>query len=221
MKPEIKICGLTTTETMDAALDCGAAYVGLVFFEKSPRHISLEAAAELAKRARGRAKIVALVVDADDVTLEEIIRTVDPDILQLHGKETSERVIEIGQRFGKPLLKAYGIACAEDLQAGLWLTDPDLPVPALALFDAKPRPKSDIPGGNGIRFDWSILDDWPTHTPYVLSGGLSAENIGAAVEKTKARCFDVSSGVEVERGVKDSSLIEAFCANAFAAFQDA
>lgn len=208
---EIKICGLSTPETLDAALAAGADMVGLVFFPRSPRHVDLERAARLAAQARGRAEIVALTVDADDALLAAIIDAAAPDILQLHGHETPERVRAIRARFGQPVMKALGIGGPED-------------IPALAayagvadrlLLDAKPPKGAALPGGNGVAFDWNLLAgpalaslDLPH--PFMLSGGLDPANVGTALRLIQPGGVDVSSGVETAPGIKDPDLIARF-----------
>lgn len=202
----IKICGLSTPTTMITALDAGADMVGLVFFAKSPRHVSFEVAAELAQIANGRAQIVALTVDADDALLGAIAEKVGPDWLQLHGMETPERVREIKDRFKLPVMKAFGIRERADLAA----------VPAYAgiadriLFDSKPPRNAAVPGGSGKRFDWHLLESLDVDAPFMLSGGLDAGNVAEALKITGAHAVDVSSGVESTRGVKDPALIRTF-----------
>ena len=207
---EIKICGLSTPETVEAAIAAGADMLGFVFFPKSPRNVPVERAAALAALARGRAKLVALVVDASDALLGEIAREIRPDWLQLHGHETPERVAAIRRDFGVPVMKAIGIAEAADL-AGL---------PALAavadrlLLDAKPPKGAELPGGNGLPFDWRLVASLDPGRPFMLSGGLTPDNVGTAVRLVGgARGFvglDVSSGVESAPGVKDAGTIRAF-----------
>lgn len=203
---EIKICGLSTAETLDAALGAGADMVGMVFFAPSPRHVDLATAAALASRARGRAGVVALTVDADEATLAAIVEAVRPDMLQLHGKETPEAVAAIRARFGLPVMKAIGIATADDLAA--------LPayeaVADRLLLDAKPPRGAVLPGGNGATFDWNLIAGLDLARPYMLSGGLDPENVGAAVKLIHPPGIDVSSGVERAPGIKDPERITAF-----------
>jgi phosphoribosylanthranilate isomerase len=204
----VKICGLKTEAALEAALDGGADFVGLVFFPPSPRNIAPEAAAPLAARARGRAKIVALLVDPDDALIERVIGAVSPDLLQLHGEETPERVRAIRQRFGKDVLKAIKVKSAEDVaEASRYHGAADL-----LLFDARPPAGADRPGGHGMTFDWRILQD-AAH-PYMLSGGLTPDNVAEAIRSTGARMVDVSSGVERVPGEKDAGLIRRFLAAA-------
>ncbi|GAC1334091.1 MAG: phosphoribosylanthranilate isomerase [Beijerinckiaceae bacterium] len=204
----VKICGLSTPETLAAALDAGADMVGFVFFDKSPRNISPDRARELAPRVRGRAKKVALTVDADDAKLETIVDALSPDMLQLHGKETPERIQAIRGRFGIPVMKAIGIASRADLdKAGAYGDVVDT-----LLFDAKPAPEAAAPGGNGLAFDWAILKGLGIQAPWMLSGGLDAGNVSEALAATGARGVDVSSGVEIAPGIKDPARIAAFIA---------
>ena len=209
----IKICGLSTAETLDAALDAGADMVGLVFFARSPRNVNLEQAGELARRVEGRAKIVTLSVDPSDEELSAVIQAVRPDFVQLHGKETPERVAKAKLMFGLPVIKAIGISFAADLakvsdfeNVADWL-----------LFDAKPPPGADLPGGNGLSFDWNLLTPRPTPTKIMLSGGLSPSNVAEAVTRVRPDAIDVSSGVESGPGRKDPDLIRQFIAEARAA----
>jgi phosphoribosylanthranilate isomerase len=204
--PLVKICGLSTEETLAAAIEAGAERVGFVFFPRSPRYLTLEKAAALARRARGRAAVVALVVDAGDAALDTISEAVAPDMVQLHGQETPERVQALRARLGRPVMKALGISTAADLDA----------VPAFAavadeiLFDAKPPRGAVLPGGNGVAFDWRLLAALDLPVPFMLSGGLGPRNVGEALRVTGAPGVDVSSGVESAPGVKDPDLIAAF-----------
>lgn len=208
--PLVKICGLSTPETLDAALDAGAAMVGLVFFPKSPRNISIENAAYLADQARGRAEIVALMVDPDDGLIDEVVERVAPDWLQLHGKETPERCARIKMRTGLKLMKALGVSQASDIDAAL----PYIGLVDRILFDAKPPKGGEVPGGNGIAYDWSLLKELDLGVPVMLSGGLAPDTVAEALAISGVSAIDVSSGVERERGVKDENLIRAFIANA-------
>ena len=206
----VKICGLSTQDTLDAALAAGADMVGLVFFPRSPRNVSLEAAAALASRAAGRATVVALTVDADDATLDAIHATVRPDLWQLHGAETPERVAAVRARTGLPVMKVLGIADAGDLAA----IGPYLPVADRLLFDAKPPKGGALPGGNGVAFDWSLLAGLDLPRPAMLSGGLDASLVARALAITGLPGVDVSSGVERAPGDKDPARIAAFVAAA-------
>lgn len=202
----VKICGLSTRETLIAALDGGADMVGFVFFPASPRHVSLTQARELGTIAKGRAMKVALTVDADDSDLENIIETLRPDVLQLHGHESIARVREVKRLFGLPVMKALAVAEAADLAT----------VPGYAavadriLFDARPPKDATRPGGLGQPFDWDLLRDLNLERPWLLSGGLHAGNVAQALRTTRAPGVDVSSGIETAPGVKDAARIEAF-----------
>ncbi len=211
MSLTVKICGLSTEDTLDAALAAGADMVGFVFFPRSPRYLSVDKAAALAKRVRGRAETVALSVDMDDVGLAAIVDAVAPDWLQLHGTESVERVAAIRDRFGRRTMKAIGVASAADLDAARHYTK----VSDRLLLDAKPPKDATRPGGNARTFDWTILAGFDA--PYLLSGGLTPANVGEAIRIAGAPGVDVSSGVETAPGVKSPDLIRAFVANARAA----
>lgn len=202
----VKICGLSTPETLDAALDAGADMVGFVFFPPSPRHLALGLARELGARVRGRAAKVALTVDADDATLGNIVETLRPDLLQLHGKETVARIRDIKQMFGLPVMKAIGVESAADLAplAG------HATVADRILFDARAPKEATRPGGLGQPFDWHLLENLDLKIPFMLSGGLTADNLAGALRITRAGGVDVSSGVERAPGVKDVALIRDF-----------
>ncbi len=215
MAPTIKICGLSTAETLSAALAADADMVGFVFFEKSPRHVSYEMARALAARARGRAEIVALCVDADDATLDAIVRATEPDYLQLHGRETPERAAEIQRKFGVSAIKAIGVAEAADFAKAEEYRD----AADALLIDAKPPNGAILPGGNGIAFDWRLARDFHPRKPWMLSGGLDAGNVAEAIRQSLVRGVDVSSGVESAPGVKDAAKIRAFIAAALAGFE--
>ena len=208
MKTTVKICGLSSPEHVDTAIKAGADMVGFVFFDASPRNLSLDAGAALAERARGRAEIVALSVDADDDRLAAIAAALRPDMLQLHGRETLERVVAISAQFGVPCMKAIGIAGASDLGR---IADYQA-VCDHVLLDGKPPQDADRPGGLGAAFDWTILADFDSSLAWMLSGGLNADNISAALAATRAPGVDVSSGVESAPGQKDAGLIKAFVA---------
>lgn len=202
----VKICGLSTRETLDVALDAGADMVGFVFFPPSPRHLSLEAGRDLGRQVKARALKVALVVDADDATLDNIMDALSPDILQLHGKESVARLRDIKQRFGRPVMKVVPVATSADLAV--------LPgyaaVADRILFDARAPKDATRPGGLGAPFDWHLLENLQLALPYMVSGGLHAGNVAEAVRVTRAGGVDVSSGVESASGVKDPELIKAF-----------
>lgn len=209
----IKICGLSTLETLNAAIDAGADWVGLVTFPPSPRHVVPKDAKPLADFARGKAKIVSLSVNADDQLLDDIMTHVNPDILQFHGKETAERVAEVKTRYGLPVMKAVGVSTIEDLEK----IAPYHGVADYLLLDAKPPKDAVLPGGNGAAFDWTILDHLPADIEFMLSGGLGVETVQDAVRSTRAFGMDVSSGVESAASVKDVALIKRFIENARAA----
>lgn len=203
----VKICGLSSSETLHAALDAGADMVGFVFFEASPRHVALNAARRLGGEVEGRALKVALSVDADDAALAAIVEALRPDWLQLHGHESVARLRDIKQRFGLPVMKALAVGQREDLAV----------VPAYGsaadrlLFDARAPKDATRPGGLGVPFDWHLLDGVRTDPPFMLSGGLDADNVAAALRIAgSAGGVDVSSGVERAPGEKDPDMIRAF-----------
>lgn len=206
----VKICGLRSPADVAAAAAAGAAYAGFVFFPGSPRHLTPEQARQAALAAPPGLAKVALVVDADDVALDAIVGRVPLDMLQLHGSETPARVAELRARYGLPVMKAVGVASEADL-AGLGEM---IRAADQILVDAKPPKGADLPGGNGLAFDWRLLTGlrWPK--PWMLAGGLTAANVAEAVRMTGARQVDVSSGVESAPGVKDHALIRAFVAAA-------
>jgi phosphoribosylanthranilate isomerase len=214
MTPIVKICGLSTAATLEAALAAGADMAGFVFFPKSPRHVGYETARALGAQARGRARIVALSVDADDDALGRIIEALSPDLLQLHGRETPSRVREIRQRFGRPTMKAIGVAAPEDFAAAA----PYDGVADFLLIDAKPPRDAVLPGGNGLAFDWRLARRFSPRRPWLLSGGLDSDNVAEAIARSGAFGVDVSSGVESAPGVKDEMKIRAFIAAARRAF---
>jgi phosphoribosylanthranilate isomerase len=202
----VKICGLTTRETLDAALAAGADMVGFVFFPPSPRHLGLEAAHALGLAAKGRALKVALTVDADDATIENIIEMLRPDLLQLHGHEGTARIRDLKSRFGLPVMKAIPVAAAADLAPlGGYAAVCDR-----ILFDARPPKGATRPGGLGATFDWHLLENLALERPFMVSGGLSIDNVAEAVRITHAGGVDVSSGVERAPGVKDCDMIREF-----------
>jgi len=202
----VKICGLSTRETLDVALGAGADMVGFVFFPPSPRHLSLEMARELGRQAKGRASKVALTVDADDATLANIVEALQPDILQLHGKETVARLRDIKQKFGLPVMKAIAVETSADLAS--------LPGYAVVadriLFDARAPKGATRPGGLGSVFDWHVLEKLDLKPPFMVSGGLNAANVTEAVRITRAGGVDISSGVERAPGIKNPEMIGAF-----------
>jgi len=202
----VKICGLSTPETLDAALDAGADMVGFVFFPPSPRHLRFDVARALGQRVRGRAQKVALTVDADPAFLQSIVEALGPDILQLHGAESVAQITAIRRKFGLPVMKAVPIAVKEDLaRIGTYATVADR-----LLFDARAPRDATRPGGLGNTFDWHLLKNVRPGVPFMLSGGLDATNIVDALRITRATGIDVSSGVERAPGVKDVDKIIAF-----------
>jgi phosphoribosylanthranilate isomerase len=214
MAVEVKICGLKSPEAVEAALAAGADLLGFVFFPRSPRHLDLARAAGLAEPARGRAGIVALTVDASDAELRGIVDALAPDLLQLHGHETPQRVAAIRALTGRPVMKALAIAGAGDLAE----IERYRPVVDRLLFDARPPQTADaLPGGNGRAFDWRLLAGLDPGRPIMLSGGLDPTNVARAIEISGVRAVDVSSGVERGPGDKDPDLVHAFVRNARAA----
>ncbi len=205
---EIKICGLSTEPTLDAALEAGADLVGFVHFSKSPRHVTLDRAAVLSRRAAGRAQRTVLLVDPDDALVAGAIEAIAPDLIQLHGSESPERVAAIRKATGRPVMKAIGVATRDDLSS----------VPAYArvadriLLDAKPPKDSEVPGGHGRIFDWTVIAGAVLPEGWMLSGGLRPGNVAEALALTRTRAVDVSSGVESAPGIKDEALISAFVA---------
>ena len=213
MATSVKICGVNSQEALSVALHAGADMVGFVFYEPSPRFIGLDTARQFARHCRDRAEVVALTVDAPDATLEAILRRVGPAYLQLHGQESPERVVEIQEKYGVSVIKALGVAEAADLALVEAYSDADA-----LLIDAKPPKGALLPGGNGVAFDWGLVRDFSPRKPWLLSGGLTAENVGEAIRASGARAVDVSSGVESAPGVKNPLRIAAFIAAARAGF---
>jgi phosphoribosylanthranilate isomerase len=209
----VKICGLRTPETLDVALDAGADLVGFVFFAPSPRNLGYAAARKLGEQVKGRAGKVALTVDASDDMLAEIIDALRPDMLQLHGTETPERVVAVRTRFGLPVMKALPIEDRKSLSP-IRLYDK---VADRIIFDARPPREATRPGGLGKPFDWRLLQDIDPRIPFMLSGGLDIGNIADALAITRAPAVDVSSGVERTSGQKDPDKIRAFVRAARAA----
>jgi len=203
----VKICGLSTPEALDAAIDAGADMIGLVRFPKSPRHVELDRAGALADRARGRAGVVALLVDLDDGEIERTVESVRPDLLQLHGRETPERAAAIRARFGVPVMKAVGVADEGDVARLRAFAD----ACDRLLVDAKPPGgPGAMPGGNGLTFDWRLVAGLDLGKPLMLSGGLDPDNVADALALTGLGEVDVSSGVERAPGDKDPTKIAAF-----------
>jgi phosphoribosylanthranilate isomerase len=212
---DVKICGLSTLESVDAAIDAGADLVGLVFYPRSPRNVSVQQAKTLADHARGRAKIVALIVNADDTTLRKINNFVAPDLYQAHGSETPQRVLEISGLTGKPVIKAIKVGDVADIAKATDYAGKA----SLILYDAK-APETlvnALPGGNGLAFDWNLLGSERQSEGFILSGGLNPDNVEKAIRVTGAPIVDVSSGVESAPGKKDLSLIRKFIEAAKAA----
>ena len=206
----VKICGLRTVDDVVAVARAGAAYAGFVFFPKSPRHLSIAEARALALAAPVGLAKVALIVNANDAAIEAILADVPIDMLQLHGAETPTRVAEVRDRFGLPVMKAVGVSGEADLAA---IMEYSLIADQL-LIDAKPGSGTDLPGGNGLAFDWRLLVGRKWLRPWMLAGGLGPHNVAEAVRLTGAAQVDVSSGVESAPGVKDHAKIAAFVAAA-------
>jgi phosphoribosylanthranilate isomerase len=206
MPLDIKICGLKTEDALEAALAGGASHVGFIFFAKSPRNIDPAEAGRLRNAAIGRAKAVAVTVDADDTALDAIVEAMSPDMLQLHGNETPERVAYVKTRHGLPVMKVLSVREARDLNAIASYRG----IADRFLLDAKPPVGSELPGGNGVPFDWRLLAGLDAGVDYMLSGGLNAANIAEALRLTNSPGIDISSGVESAPGVKDAALIESF-----------
>jgi phosphoribosylanthranilate isomerase len=217
MTTKVKICGLKTEAAVNAALAGGADYVGLVFFAASPRSIDPQAAATLADQARARAKVVALLVDPEDALIEAIVKVVAPDMLQLHGEESPERALAIRRQWDLPVIKAVKVASVADARLALNYRA----MADMILFDARAPEGADRPGGHGAAFDWSMLAGVKEHVPYMLSGGLTPDNVAEAIRATRATIVDVSSGVESSPGEKDPDLIRRFLQAAKAAKQGA
>lgn len=205
MTLDIKICGLSSEAAIAAVLARGATHVGFIHFAKSPRHLGIDEMAALRTAVRGAALVV-VTVDADDALLGDIVRRVRPDMLQLHGHETPARVAAVKAGFGLPVIKAISVGSAEDIEGVAAYRG----IADLLLLDAQKPRGSDLPGGNGVAFDWRLLAALDANVAYMLSGGLNAGNIPAALQQAKPSGIDVSSGVESAPGVKDLSLIAAF-----------
>ena len=209
---DIKICGLSTNDSIDAVIAGGATHMGLIFFEKSPRHVSLEQAQSLSNHADSRIKKVAVSVNASDEYLGQIVEVMKPDILQLHGNESIQHIKELKLGYNIPVMKAFAISGVSDFEKVL----PYIGIADMFLFDAKPPKGSDLPGGNGVTFDWEIMDALHKDVPYMLSGGLDASNICEAIKRSGTNAVDISSGIESAAGVKDIKLIEEFLATCHA-----
>jgi phosphoribosylanthranilate isomerase len=210
MNTIVKICGLNDAAALDAAIEVGADMVGFVVFAPSPRHVGFPALRAFGAQVRGRARKVALTVDADDATLAAIVESLQPDMLQLHGDETPARVAAVRARFGLPVMKAIAIGTPADLGRITAYED----VADQLLFDARAPKGADRPGGNGAAFDWSLLRGVAARRPWLLAGGLHPDNVRDAIRRTGAPGVDVSSGVEAAPGMKDIALIGRFIAQA-------
>jgi phosphoribosylanthranilate isomerase len=208
MRLDIKICGLKTPEAVDHAVALGATHIGFIFFGKSPRHIEPADAGRLADRVRGRVKIVSVSVDADNDELDEIMAMIRPDILQLHGRESPDRVLTVKAVTGLPVWKALSISEAKDLER----VDDYEGIANRFLFDAKRPKNSELPGGNGVSFDWTLLAGLSERVDYMLSGGLDKDNVADALRIAKPTGIDLSSGVESSPGVKSLPMMDAFFA---------
>lgn len=206
MTTEIKICGLKDRNALDTAITAGADLAGIVFFPKSPRNLDIEPAIELAEHARGRIRLVALTVNADDALIDAIAGKVRPDLIQFHGSESPERLAAVRERTGLGTIKAIGISGPQDLAAAGAYAG----VCERLLLDAKPPAEADRPGGLGTAFDWTVLEGYEPGVPWLLAGGLTPDNVATALSVTRAPGVDVSSGVESAPGVKDPERIEAF-----------
>jgi phosphoribosylanthranilate isomerase len=202
----VKICGLSTSDALDVAIEAGADMVGFVFFPPSPRHVDFEAAQALGRQVRGRAQKVALSVDADDALLDAVVEALRPDMLQLHGKETPARVAALKTRFGLSVMKAIAVETKGDLA----LVASYIGLADRLLFDARAPREATRPGGLGKTFDWHLLENLDPGVPFMLSGGLDAGNVGEALRITRAPGVDVSSGVERAPGEKDADKIRSF-----------
>lgn len=205
---QVKICGLSSPDQVRWAVDAGARYLGFVFFAKSPRNVTVEIATALAREVPPGVAKVALVVDPDNATLDQITARMPVDMLQLHGAESPARVAEIRARTGLPVMKAVGISSAADLDR---IESYEI-VADQILVDAKPPKGADLPGGMGVAFDWQLIAGRHWQRPWMLAGGLTPKNVGLAARLTGARQVDVSSGVESAPGLKDEGLIRAFMA---------
>jgi phosphoribosylanthranilate isomerase len=202
----VKICGLSTPETVSAALDGGASHVGLNFFPRSPRYVDPEAAARLAPPARGRAVIVAVTVDPDDALVDRLMATLKPDLIQLHGGETPQRAAAIRARAGVGVIKVIPVSQSADIARA----DAFDGLAEHLMFEGKPPPEATMPGGVGAKFDWSLLAGRRYRRPHFLAGGLNPWNVQEALDQSGAPLADVSSGVERGAGIKDPGLITAF-----------
>ena len=206
MLEAIKICGISTEDAARAVVEGGATHMGFIFFEPSPRHVELSVAEYLARQVAGRVAKVAVSVDANDTYLDEIVKAVEPDMLQLHGSESPGRIEELSARYRLPIMKAIPIAEASDLEKA----KPYTGIADRLLFDAKAPKGARLPGGNGVPFDWRLVAQFSGQQKTMLSGGLDRQNSREAIALSNARAIDVSSGVETAPGVKDVGMIRAF-----------
>ena len=210
MNIKSKLCGLTTLDDIDAAAQVGASYIGFVFFENSPRNLEMQAANILAKSTPYHLTKVGLVVDADNDFLDKLTSSVDLDMLQLHGKEPFQRVAEIKARYGLSVMKAVGISNPKELREAQQYGE----VADQLLLDAKPNSNSDLPGGNGVSFDWNLLSGSAWTVPWMLAGGLKPNNVALAIKLSGAKQVDVSSGIESAPGKNNQELMLDFVRNA-------
>ena len=208
MSIQVKICGITTSEAADAVAQSGADFMGMVFFQKSPRNIDVDQANALSARVRGGPRLVAVFVNADDSTISEAVASAQPDYLQLHGTESPARTSQIASRFGLPLIKALPVAESLDLSA----TKAYEEIVDYLLFDSKPPKLAERPGGHGVPFDWKAMSGLDVEIPWLLSGGLNAENVERAVHASGTTMVDTSSGVETAPGIKSPEKIKEFIA---------
>ena len=208
MSIQVKICGITSADAADAAMRAGADYAGLVFHPGSPRYLQPEQASALAARIRGRSRLAVLLADARDEDIAIAVTAVKPDFVQLHGRETPERVAAVKRRFGVSVIKVISIADADDL-AEVFAFEK---VADMLLFDAKAPANASRPGGHGAAFDWQLLRGRTFSRPWLLAGGITAENVGRAIRAAEAPGVDVSSGVETSPGIKSSDMIRDFVA---------
>jgi phosphoribosylanthranilate isomerase len=205
MTIQAKICGLTSKEAVESAVKNGAEYIGFVFYHKSPRNVTAKQAAALSAGLPKNIKTVGVFVDVTDDELKKIFKVFKPDYLQCHGKESHQRISELKEKFGIPIIKAIAVRASDDIAKGKTYSD----VTDMLLFDAK-VPSSPLPGGNGLAFDWTLLKAREFNVPWFLSGGLNIENVTEAVKISGAKIVDVSSSIESEPGKKDPDLIKAF-----------
>jgi phosphoribosylanthranilate isomerase len=206
MGTQVKICGINSVESADAAVRAGVDFAGLVFFPASPRNLSHEQGKSLAERMRGHARLVALMVNANDEEIGAVVKAVRPDFLQFHGSESPERVGAVRSQFGVPVIKALAIADAADLARAVSYAD----AAEMFLFDAKAPANAARPGGHGAAFDWQLLRGRSFSRPWLLAGGLSANNVARAIASSDAPGVDVSSGVETAPGIKSAQMISDF-----------